>query len=1039
MPSSSLLRLNRLWLALLLAGVLTPARTGTAAEPDPALFSREILPVLSEHCFSCHGPDEGNRKADLRLDTREGALTVLTPGDASASELLRRVVSTDPAEQMPPPGAQRHRLSTAQIEQLELWIQQGAVWGRHWAFEPPRRSAVPPLAPHPVDAFIRERLLQVGLSPALPASLPTLARRSTFDLLGLPPTQAEVDQLIGDDSPDAWSRWIDRLLASPRFGERLAMVWLDAARYADTDGYQADETRTNWPWRDWVNAAFNGNQPFDQFTIEQFAGDLLPKATPDQKLATAFHRHHMTNGEGGRDPEESRIDYVIDRVNTLGTVWLGLTLGCCQCHSHKFDPISQAEYYSLTAFFNSIDEDGRAGRNAKPYLAYETNRLAAPRAEAEALVNRQTAREAAALAAAEAPFRTWLKEQTLHLQPGHRSWTPLTEGELEATEGTRLTWEAAGIIQASGPNPRQDDYRVIAHPPAERINGLRLEVLPHASHTQGSYSRGAGGHFILTDIKVQVRRRGETQLRDLQVTGAVADHSDDPGKFSGYGNIAHVLDDDPRNGWSTRDAPATLPHVAVLALAEPLHLAEDEDLVVELRQRSTVGDANLGRFRLLWTSDRGPATQTVGPTPLEQLTQQPAAEWARPAGPLLAALRDQFLADFAPVIDARARLARARRQLEEVNAAARVDVQVLADRAELRPTQVLVRGQWDKKGDTTLHGVPRAIAPWSSDLPYNRLGLAQWLTQSGHPLTARVFVNQVWQLLLGTGLVRTTEDFGLQGERPTHPELLDWLAVEFMESGWDVKQLVKLIVTSETYRQSSVMTPDALSRDPENRWWARAPRHRLPSWMLRDAALHSAGLLSPLIGGPPVRPFQPEGIWEENFMGRFHYEPSDGPAQYRRSLYAFWRRAVAPTFLFDSAQRRVCEVRLPRTNTPLQALTLLNDASYLNAAYALAIQALREAQDPAVQLTAITRRVLGRVPEPRELAILEREFARARAWYQQHPAEGELALEQAGRNLEDSRPDLRLTPAERQQGAAAAALFLIANLVLNLDEAVTHE
>ena len=1028
-----------LLLAVLLTGLLGSVRACLAAEPDPAQFSREILPVLSEHCFSCHGPDEGNRKADLRLDTRDGALTVLTPGDSSASELLRRVISTDPAEQMPPPGGQRHPLSAAQIQQFELWIQQGAVWGRHWAFEPPRRPPVPPLAPHPVDAFIRERLSQTGLAPAPAASLPTLARRSMLDLLGLPPSADDVTLLRDDPGPDAWSRWIDRLLASPRFGERLAMVWLDAARYADTDGYQADETRTNWPWRDWVVSAFNNNQPFDQFTIEQFAGDLLPNATPDQKLATAFHRHHMTNGEGGRDPEESRIDYVIDRVNTLGTVWLGLTLGCCQCHSHKFDPISQAEYYSLTAFFNSIDEDGRAGRNAKPYLAYQTSRLAAPRAEAEALVARQTAREMATLAAAEAPFRDWLQARTLALKPGHRSWIPLTDGELEATEGTRLAWEADGAIQASGPNPRQDDYRVIAHPPADRITGLRLEVFPHASHTQGSYSRGAGGHFILTDIKVQVRRRGETQLRDLLIAGAVADHSDDPGKHSGYGNIAHVLDDDPRNGWSTRDAPATLPHAAVLALAEPLTLAAEEELVVELRQRSTVGDANLGRFRLLWTSDRGPATNTVGATPFEQLAQLPEAEWANPAAALLGALRNQFLSDFAPVLDARARLARARRQLEEVNASARVDVQVLADRGELRPTQLLVRGQWDKKGEATLHGVPQTIAPWSSDLPYTRLGLAQWLTQPGHPLTARVFVNQVWQMLLGTGLVRTTEDFGLQGERPTHPELLDWLAVEFIESGWDVKRLVKLIVTSETYRQSSVITPAGLARDPENRWLARAPRHRLPSWMLRDAALHSAGLLSPLLGGPPVRPFQPDGIWEENFMGRFHYEPSDGPAQYRRSLYAFWRRAVAPTFLFDSAQRRVCEVRLPRTNTPLQALTLLNDASYLNAAYALAIQALREAEQPAGQLAAMTRRVLGRALEPRELAILEREFARAQTWYQAHPAEGQLALENAGRNLEDSRPDLRLTPAERERGADAAALFLIANLVLNLDEAVTHE
>ncbi|MCY2967932.1 MAG: DUF1549 and DUF1553 domain-containing protein [Planctomycetota bacterium] len=934
---------------------------------------------------------------------------------------------------------QRKGLTVQQIQTLERWIAEGAVWGRHWAFEPVTRPQLPPDAPHPVDAFVVSRLKAEGLTLSPPAPRHTLARRTSFDITGLPPTFEEITRFEQDDSPDAWEQWVDRLLASEHFGERMAMWWLDAARYADTDGYQRDDTRTNWPWRDWVIGAFNRNLPFDQFTIEQFAGDLLEGATDEQRLATSFHRNHMTNGEGGRDPEESRIEYVIDRVNTVGTVWLGLTLGCCQCHSHKFDPIAQRDYYSLTAFFNSIDEDGSAGRSAKPYLAYTSPHVAPARREAESLVAARKTRVDAAMKNGNRRFETWLFIRTELTKEPFQPWHLVVGARLEATEGTVLTQEVDGTVVASGPNPRQDDYRVVAPVTLDRVTGIRLEVFPHESHTKGAYSRGAEGHFLLTDVKAQVRRKGDTQVRDLVIASAVADHSDDPAKHEGYGNIVHVLDDDPRNGWSTRDETEVKRHVAVFALATPLKLAADEELVFELRQRSTLGDANLARFRVSVTNQRGPAVLTVGEMPLERLWKLPAEGVEAIPDDLREQLREQYFADDAPVVAARESLARAKRQLDEVVAAEKVEVMVLAERAEPRETHLLVRGQWDKKGDKVTCDVPPAVAPWPADLPRSRLGLARWLVSRDNPLAARVFVNHVWQILFGSGLVRTPEDFGLQGERPTHPELLDWLAADFMENGWNIKRLIRQIVTSQTYQQSSRATAELLARDPQNRLLARGARYRLPSWMLRDSALRSAGLLVTTVGGPPVRPWQPDGVWEENFMGRFHYEPSDGPAQYRRSLYAFWRRAIAPTFLFDTAQRRVCEVRLSRTNTPLQALTLLNDVNYLNASYAIAVRAVRTSREPADRVREIFRTVLGRVPAEREVRVLLRESEKARQQFEQSPDETRAFLRGVSWNLEDGAPDLVVRLETDIERADLASAVLTASLILNLDEAISHE
>ena len=1000
---------------------------GILRADDPAFFSREVLPILSENCFSCHGPDEANRMSDLRLDSRDGALQALVVGEPESSELIARVTSNDDDALMPPPSSHKSRLKPTQVDKLKAWINSGATWGKHWAYEKPVRRSGPAVIakeleaecpPHfpmrsPIDQFVWARLEKEGLTPAIEAERHTLLRRVSFDLTGLPPTLDELRAFDGTSS--SYEVVVDRLLSSPHFGERMAMWWLDVSRYADTDGFQSDSNRENWPWRDWVVEAFNSNMRFDQFTLEQFAGDLLHNATPEQKLATAFHRNHMTNGEGGRDPEESRVDYVLDRVNTTGSVWLGLTLGCTQCHSHKFDPITQADYYGLTAFFNSIDEDGKAGKDAKPYLNYESKYVDRAIEEAQQLVDKRSGPEAAAREAARKPFEEWLAVQKQDLPQGYSIWTPLI-GSLESSEGTQLTQSADAIIQAAGPNPNQDDYRLFATVKLPRVTGFKLEVIPHASHTQAAFSRGQSGEFILTDVKVQVRKMGSSQISDISVKSVVADFVP-PGK-GGYGDVKGLLDDDPRNGWTTKGAPEMTTHYAVFALAEPLVLAKDEEMIVELRQRSTLGDANIGRFRVSVTDQRGPAVTETGLAPLEQLSQASVVDEK-----LEMRLFEQFLADHLAYQVAKRSLDRARAQLNETKSAKKAAVMVLAERPEQRDTHVLVRGVWDKHGEKVQRGGLPSIAPLAIENP-TREDLARWLTSPENPLAARVLVNHLWQLCFGTGLVKTAEDFGLQGERPSHPELLDWLAVECVESGWNVKHLLKLMVMSSTYRQSSRVEESLQARDPENRLLARGARFRLPSWMLRDAALHASGLFHVAIGGPPVRPFQPSGVWEENFMGRFTYEPSEGPAQYRRTLYAFWRRSIAPTFLFDSAQRRSCEVRMSRTNTPLQALTLLNDENYLEASRALAASVLKEPQP----IREMSLRVLSREPSETEMAILKREHHRALDYYRMHPSDASTFLARG-----------HFVPEPSLAAPELAALTIVASMLFNLDEAITHE
>lgn len=992
---------------------------------EPIDFNRDIRPILSDKCFHCHGPDPSTREADLRLDQEAAAKeSVLVPGSLEDSELIHRITTTDPDLQMPPADSHKE-LKPQQIELLKRWVQEGAAWAGHWAFERPQRPELAEVQDtdrvrNPIDRFVLSRLEKAGLTLSPPADHATLARRVAFDLTGLPPTADQLQRFLQDPSEAAYENLVDELLASDHYGERMAMVWLDAARYADSDGYQVDATRHNWPWRDWVIDAYNANMPFDQFTIEQFAGDLLDHPSAEQILATCFHRNHMHNGEGGRDPEESRVDYVRDRVNTVGTVWLGLTLECAQCHSHKYDPISQSEYYSLNAFFNSIDETGKAGGSAGPFLKYESPHVAAGRKDADQWLKTAQDKLQQVRDVELQKFDDWLQQQRERIgqSDSFQSWRLPVVQQLSTTAANTSLHFNDGRFFASGANARHNDYLLYLTSSLPRLTGLRLTVHP-SDAADGRLSRHSDGHFILTNLKVRIRSADGLRERVVEVGDAKASYE---AKSSGrvYGPVSTVLDDDPRTGWMTTGSSPTEPKTAAFRFAEPVRMQDGEQLVVELRQRSLRGQSNLQEFTLQLTDEAGPANLALHQTPLEQLAKSKS-----PDSDLTALLQQQFLADQAAWIDADNAVQRARQRVSQYEAAAKPQsVTVLKQKPEPRKTWLLVRGVWDSHGDEVQPQTPAVLSDKSSTAR-SRLDLARWLVDGQHPLTARVAVNRYWQMYFGHGLVRTPGDFGTQGEPPTHPELLDWLAVEFVESGWDIKHLQRLIVTSATYRQSSDVSPDLLQRDPENRLLARAGRFRRPSWMIRDAALAASGLLDGRLGGPPVFPYQPVGAWLDATMGRFKYQTSVGADRYRRSIYTFWRRSVGPTGMFDASKRRVCDVRSVRTNTPLQALTLLNDETFIEAAIALAVEAEKKSKQPTEQLNEIFRTITGRSATNAELQILQQQW---QAHMSEFTPETAAALLQTGQQTVATETPIPL-----------AALTMVATTLLNLDETITHE
>jgi hypothetical protein len=994
---------------------------GGVAAADPPDFNRDIRPLLSDRCFACHGFDAKAREADLRLDTPDGAFAerdggpAIVPGKPLESLAWQRIVSSDPDEVMPP--ADSHlKLSDADKDLLERWIESGAEYRPHWSLTRVERPAVPAGEAHPIDALVVRRLAADGLDLAPEAPRASLIRRLSLDLRGLPPTPEETAEFLADPAPDAYAKLVDRFLADPAYGERMAWPWLDAARYADSNGYQHDADRTMWPWRDWVVSAFNRNLSYDRFTVWQLAGDLLPDATPEQILATGFLRNHPINGEGGRIPEENRVDYAMDMVETTGTVWMALTLNCCRCHDHKYDPLTQRDYFSLYAFFNQMPGDGSdRSPQAAPALAVPSDEQ---RARESDLV-RQLAETDARLetrAEALAPLQAAWEAAEL-ARHGADAWQALAVGSVAGAEATVLDDRS---VLTSGPNPANATYTVRAAAPAGNFSALKLEALRHPSMTKGGIARSDSGNFVLTGIEIALAAPGSPPRR-LAIARAEATHEQ-----GGVFLVAGALDDNPQTGWAIWDGKSIdQDHAAIFHFTERLDIPAGAELEITLRHDSPHPNHNLGRFRLSLTGDPSPSLKA--PTDaLLPLLRIPADGRTPRQQAAVRAAHHRSDPEHATLATARASLDGQLKSLRENLP----KVMVMADRKERRKTHVLAIGAYDKPLEEVPPATPPILPPLpQTGAPPNRLDLARWLVSRDHPLTARVTVNRFWQEYFGIGLIKTPEDFGVQSEVPVHPELLDWLAADFMDRGWDVKQLVRTIVTSRVYKQSSRVTPDLLEKDPANRLLARGPRFRLPAFMIRDQALAASGLLVARAGGPPVKPYSPENLWPDATFGKVRYVRDQGESLHRRSLYTFWRRISMPPMFFDNAKREVCSVNPARTNTPLHALATLNDTTYVEAARLLAARAVGESSaDPAAALARAFQLVLARAPDDAETAILLDSHRSARASFAADPAAAKAFLANG-----DATAETALDPVDH------AALASVCLSLLNTDEALTKE
>lgn len=1002
-------------------------------------FNREILPILSDKCFHCHGQDASHRKAKLRLDLFEEAtqekdgFAAIVPGHPEKS-LAFELIQTKDQDDIMPPVKTGKSLTQKEIELIKTWISEGAKYEKHWAFIPPIKEPLPTVknkdwVQHPIDHYVLAKVEKNGLKPSPKADPKTLIRRLYLDLTATLPPWKTVQAFVEDPSPQHYEKIVDGLLASDAYAERMTMVWLDAARYSDSDGFQVDSTRNNWPWKDWVIQAYKNNMPFDQFTLEQLAGDLLPSASANQILATSFNRHHMTNGEGGRDPEESRIDYVMDRVNTLGTTWLGLTLGCAQCHDHKFDPVSQKEYYQLNAFFNSIDEDGRAGGGAKPYMSYKANISEQALKDAETWYQKMSEHESELKKEKLKSFAPWLqnKSKLIQSQPDFKSWQTVQVKRLKTSNGSQLRQLPSGDFIVSGDNPMHEDHIVVTQPDFDFITGLRLNIKPHPDNTQGGFSKSEDGHFLLTNLKVFERSISTGIQKSVALKSAIASY-DKKVKGKKYGPAKGVLDDDPRTGWASNGAE--FKDLTMLVQFEnPTSIDKYTEIVIELRHRSTDGHESCRHFSLELTNEFGHTLTKLKATPSEVLANL-NGDISKLSPETLEEFKEEYLSSLPEIKIAREKSAHARAAVSAYsNFSKPQNVMVMKERDKPRDTHLLLRGEWDKKGEVVQPGIPKRLSPWPEGAPRNRLGLAKWIVDRNNPLTARVAVNRYWQMIFGTGLVRTPEDFGLQGNIPVYSELLDWLAVEFMKSNWNVKHTLKNIVMSQTYQQSSTSSPKLQQKDPENLLLSRAPRFRMPSWMIRDTLLDASDILTDRVGGPPVYPYQPAGAWKDSTMGRFTYKVSPGKDAYRKSLYTFWRRSVGPTNMFDSSKRRNCSTRTVRTNTPLHALNLMNDENYLESARHLAKQALANVQQTEQRIQYLATHVLCRELKPRELSILKQQLDKNFSYFDQSPQAADDLLQ-----IGQMEPGQGKHPARD-----VAAYLMIAQTIMNLDEAITRE
>ena len=1032
-----------------------------ADESTPVRFNRDIRPILADKCYQCHGPDSGQRQADLRLDEPESVFAerdgrkVIVPRNPATSELVRRIFSNDESEQMPPIDSGRS-LSATQRNLLKRWISQGAEYQSHWSFVAAVRPPLPTIRQsdslrNSIDHFVVARLERDGLDPSGAAQRHTLIRRLALDLTGLPPVPEDVSEFVADESPDAWQRLVDRMLASPRYGERMAVEWLDAARYADTHGYLFDTERSMWRWRDWVIESFNRNQPFEQFTIEQLAGDLLPDATAEQKIATGFNRNHIINNEAGATPEEYYVENIVDRINTTATVWMGLTMACAQCHDHKFDPITQREYYQLYAFFNNVPEVGLDGfnANAKPLMQAPTQDQ---QAKLAALDQQLLAAEKtfAPLKTKLGPDQTkWEHEfcqpvepvvdgLTAHLlcdgntknavDPDHhaefKDGSATHEegmfGKAVALDGQRYV--ELGDVGNFGPS---DAFSLSAWVYPTTVAGRRSifsRMEPPTVGFRGYTLQLIGGAPAL----ILVHRFPENLLQ-LQAKKKIEPHQ--------WHHILAVYDGSGKAAGVKLYVDGELQEAGITIDKLTDSFQTEKPLLVG---NGYPAAKFVGRIDEVRVYDRVIAKEEVSRMPGVSIHSLLTVAASKRTAEQTRRIRDYYLENAAPDEwrEPYERIEKLRADKKQADRGLPT-VMVMNEREKPRETKMLIRGVYNQTGETVTAATPSFLPPLNDNLAKNRLGLARWLTDSTHPLTGRVTVNRFWQMYFGVGLVRTAEDFGTQGESPSHPDLLDWLTTEFIRNEWDVKALQRLIVTSSTYRQSSDISPRMRDVDPLNRLLARGPRLRLKAEFIRDQALAVSGLLVEKHGGPSVKPYQPSGLWKEvafDVTGKALtaqvYEPDKGDALYRRSLYTFWKRTAPPPtmLIFDAPDRERCVVRRERTSTPLQALVLMNDPTYVEASRKLAERMIEAGSDPAQRVLFGFRRVTSRDASPIELVPLL-----------------SLLVEQTQRFAADTEAAgklLKVGDSLRNESLPVhelAAYTVIASVLLNLDETVTKD
>jgi hypothetical protein len=1024
-------------LCALAAGL--PVRAADAPIPQTIDFNRDIRPILSENCYFCHGPDKNKRKADLRLDTREGLFAAIEgkrypviPGKPAESEVYKRVIAEDDADRMPDPKSGKH-LTDRQITLIKKWIEQGAQWKGHWAWEKPVRPPVPDLkseiSRNPIDAFLLAKLHEQNLAFSPEADRVTLIRRLYFDLIGLPPTPAQVDAFVNDKSTDAYEKLVDSLLADPHFGERMAVYWLDLVRFADTIGYHSDNPRDITPYRDWVINAFNTNMPFDRFTIEQLAGDLLPNSTLEQKVASAYNRLLQTTEEGGAQPKEYAAKYMADRVRNYSSVWLAGTMACCECHDHKFDPFTTKDFYSVAAFFADVREAPVGKR--EPGMPVPDEKQAAELARLDNLIADAKKKADTTTPEVAAAQRQWEESLSKSAAP---TWITLAPLDAAAQSGVPLKIAKDHSILAGGKAAASDTYFITTKTNLKNITAIRLEALTDKSLPKNGPGRADNGNFVLTEILVQSRPKPTGDASPIKLQNASATYEQTTFTEANPYKIwtpAASIDADAKGelwGWAILGQEGQ-DHRAVFEAAADLN-PEGTDLTLSFVLRQNHKDRHvLGKFRLAVTNFPRPvkAGKDIPRDILDIVNTDPSKRTPDQNNKLAAYFRT-----LTPLLEpARQELAKHEKAREDFLQTVRKSLVTVAEAP--KPMRIHRRGNWmDEGGDPVTPAIPHFLGQLSAQgAKPTRLDLAKWTVSPDNPLAARVVVNRLWKMFYGIGISKSLEDFGAQGEWPTNPELLDWLACEFRDGHWDVKHMIRLMVTSTAYRQTSNASPKLKEVDPFNRLVARQARFRLDAEFVRDNALSIAGLLVTRIGGESVKPYQPDGYWDFLNFPKRTYQADRGESQYRRGLYTHWQRTFPHPSLvnFDAPSREECTAERTRSNTPQQALTLLNDPTYVEAARVFAQRILKECntQDVTARFNWAWRTALGRTPRPEELKVLADLYAKHKTQYTQDPKSAE-ALASSGEVPREKSTD----------SVELAAWTSVARTILNLHETITR-